>query len=99
MHFVSHILSSGYGAGVGRDTGPQVRALLGHGACDGRPLHLPLVIDDDPRVVLEVYEHPVPPPEGLPLPDHHRWHYLEEFLALVISSENLLSLRNIKEYV
>ena len=41
---------------MGRDTGPQVSALLGDGAGDVLALHLTLVVDDDACVVLEVQE-------------------------------------------
>lgn len=40
-------------------------------------LHLPLVVDDDPRVVLEVDVHAVLPPPRLALADHHSGHHCD----------------------
>lgn len=62
--------------GIGSDSGPEVGALFGHRAGDGRTLHLSLVVDDNSGIIFEVYEDPVLPPEGLPLPDHHCGHHL-----------------------
>ena len=45
-------ICSGDGAGVAGDPRPQVGTLLGHGARDGGPLHLALVVHDHPGVVL-----------------------------------------------
>lgn len=45
---------------------------------------LHLVVDDDPRVVLEVEERPVLPPEGLPLPDDDGGHDLFPQLGLAL---------------
>ena len=41
------------GAGVGGDTGPQLGALLGHGAVDRGTLHLTLGVNDNTGVVWE----------------------------------------------
>ncbi|GIX61055.1 syntaxin 5 [Babesia caballi] len=69
----------------GRDLGPQLRALLGDGAGDGRALHLPLGVYDDAGVVLEVDEVAVVAPPGLALAyDNGGVHLLPEVrLALL----------------
>lgn len=72
-------------ARVGGDTRPQVRAFLRHRACDGRPLHLPLVVDDDSGVVLEIDKNPIFSAPRLPLPDHHSRHHLLTQLGLPFS--------------
>ena len=46
--------ASGDGRGVAGDPGPQVGALLGHGAGDGAPLHLPLVVHNHAGVILKI---------------------------------------------
>ena len=73
--------------GVGRDPWPQVRALLRHRTSDRRALHLPLVVHDHPRIVLEVDELPVLPSEGLPLPDDHCWHHFLPQLRLALQRD------------
>ena len=70
--------------GVGGYPRPQVRALLGNWTSDGGTLHLALVVNDYPRVVLEVDELPVLPPEGFPLPDNHCWHHFLSQLWLTL---------------
>lgn len=45
---------SGDRGGVAGNPGPQVCALLGHGARDGGALHLALVVHDHAGVVLEI---------------------------------------------
>ena len=45
--------ASGDGRGVAGDPGPQVGALLGHGAGDGAPLHFPLVVHNHASVILQ----------------------------------------------
>ena len=70
--------------GVGGYPRPQVRALLGNWTSDGGALHLALVVNDYPRVVLEVDELPVLPPEGFPLPDNHCWHHFLSQLWLTL---------------
>jgi hypothetical protein len=56
-HFYNNLthvnLSLGDAAGVACNPGPEVRALLGHGAGDGGALHLTLVVHDHPRAVLQ----------------------------------------------
>ena len=53
----------------GGDLGPQVGSLLGHRACDCRPLHLALGVDDHAGVVLKVDEAAVHTPPRLALAD------------------------------
>ena len=77
--------------GVGRDPWPQVRALLRHRTSDRRALHLPLVVHDHPRIVLEVDELPVLPSEGLPLPDDHCWHHFLPQLRLALQREIMVN--------
>ena len=57
------------GGGVAGNSGPEISTLLGNGPRDGGPLHLALIIHNDPRVILEVDELSVFSPEGLPLAD------------------------------
>ena len=76
--------------GVGGYPRPQVRALLGNWTSDGGALHLALVVNDYPRVVLEVDELPVLPPEGFPLPDNHCWHHFLSQLWLTLQSVSLV---------
>lgn len=64
--------------------GPQVGALLGHGARDGRALHFALIVDDDSGVVLEVEERSVFSSEGLPLSDDDGRHDLLAELGLAL---------------
>merc|ERR1711882_15495 len=65
--------------GVGGYPRPQVRTLLRHWTGDSRALHLALVVNDHPRIVLKVDELPVLPSEGFPLPDDHcRHHFLPQ---------------------
>merc|ERR1719350_2012330 len=65
-------------SGVRGDPRPEIGALLRNGTCDCRTLHLTLIIHYDSRVVLEIEEGAVLPPEGLPLPDDDGGH---DFLA------------------
>ena len=67
------------------NAGPQISALLGHGAGDGRALQVALDVDDDTRVILKVDEATaVNPPPGLALPDHNRRHHLLTQLGLAL---------------
>ena len=62
------------GTGVGGNSWPDVGALLGNGASDGRTLHLTLGVDNDTGVVLEVEEDTVTTPPGLALADDDSGH-------------------------
>ena len=79
--------------GVGGYPWPEIRALLRHWTGDSGALHLALVVNNHPRVVLKVDELPILPPEGLPLPDNHcRHHFLPQlWLTLQNSRVNILS--------
>jgi hypothetical protein len=56
-------------AGRAGNTGPQIGALLSHRSGNGGTLHLTLGVHDHASVVLEINEHTILSPEGLPLPD------------------------------
>ena len=49
----------------------RTRALLGHGASDGRPLHLALGVHNHARIVLKVDKGAVLPPPRFSLADDH----------------------------
>merc|ERR1719512_626329 len=72
------------GGRAGRDLGPELGALLGHGPLDGGALHLALVVDDDARVVLEVDPDALAAPPGLLLADHHALQHLLPQLRLAL---------------
>ena len=74
--------------GVGGYPWPQVRALLRYWTGDSRALHLALVVNNHPRVVLKVDELPVLPPESLPLPDNYRRHHLLPQLWLALQNKS-----------
>ena len=74
--------------GVGGYPWPQVRALLRYWTGDSRALHLALVVNNHPRVVLKVDELPVLPPESLPLPDNYRRHHFLPQLWLALQNKS-----------
>merc|ERR1712226_1627101 len=82
IEFRQHSRSSADGAGIGSNPWPKVCALLRHRACDGRPLHLALVVDDHSSIVFEVDELAILPSEGLPLSDDDGGHHLLPELGL-----------------
>lgn len=55
------------GTAVGSDTRPEIGTLLGHGAGDGRSLHLSLIVHNHTRIVLEIQECSLLTPNGLSL--------------------------------
>ena len=64
-----------HGARGAGNTRPEVGALLGHRAGDGRALHVALDVDDDTRVVLKVDEATaLGPPPRLALPHNNSRH-------------------------
>lgn len=71
-------------AGVGRDLRPEVSALLGNRASDGRALHLALDVDDDAGVVLEVDVDASLAAPGLALADDDSRHDLLAKLGLAL---------------
>ena len=73
--------------GVGGYPWPQVSALLRHWTGDSRALHLTLVVNNHPRIVLKVDELPVLPPKGLPLPDDHCRHHFLPQLWLTLQTQ------------
>ena len=59
------------GASRGGNARPHVSALLGHGASDGRALHLTLGVHDHTGVVLEVDVHAIESAPRLALTHDH----------------------------
>merc|ERR1719220_2687824 len=67
---------------AGGDLRPELRALLGHWALNGRALHLTLVVDNHAGVVLEINEGAFLSAPRLLLPDHHALQHLLPQLGL-----------------
>merc|ERR1719373_1219307 len=78
------IAPSANGRRARRDLRPQFRALLSHGALDGRSLHLALVVHDDTGVVLEVQENAVGAPPSFLLPNDDTFQHLLPQLRLAL---------------
>lgn len=76
---------------VGRNTGPEVSALLGDGASDSRTLHLTLGVDNDTSVVLKVEVNTVSASPGLGLAHNNGGHDLLSELGLTLLDGGLES--------
>ena len=58
------------------NSGPQIGALFGDRASDGRALHFAFVVYYHSGVIFEIYDSTVPSSERFPLPDNYGRHYL-----------------------
>ena len=87
FNYNDHILSDG--GSVAGDPWPEVSTLLGDWSCDGRALHLSLVVDYHSSIILEVDKLSVFSSEGLPLTDHNSRHDFFPQLGFTLQHYNL----------